>query len=84
MGEGGQPAQGRPAIHPVRRHTADRRDWALVTRRRFAAERVDEPGFAGHVALLLIDAMAAPLVGAGSGVRLADAGYAWLTPGTPG
>ena len=40
---------------------------------------MDEPGFAGHVALHLIDAMAAPLVGAVSGVRLADAGYAWLS-----
>jgi predicted RNA-binding protein associated with RNAse of E/G family len=73
------PLPALPAIHPVRRRTADRRDWALVTRRRFAALRVDEPGFAGHAALLLIDAMTEPLVGSISGVCLADAGYAWLS-----
>jgi hypothetical protein len=65
---------GRPAIHPVRRRTADRRGWAPATRRRFAAERVDEPGFGGLVALLLIDAVTAPFVGPRSGLRLADAG----------
>jgi uncharacterized protein len=66
-------------IHPVRRRTADLREWALVTRRRFAVVRVDEPGFAGSVSLLLIDAVAAPFVGPRSGLRLADAGFAWLS-----
>jgi hypothetical protein len=51
----------------VRRRTTNGRDWALVTRRRFAALRLDEPGFAGHAALLLIDAVAAPFVGGQGG-----------------
>lgn len=40
--------------------------------------RVDEADFAGHATLLLIDAVSVPLVGPRSGLRLADAGFAWM------
>lgn len=82
-GEGGPDgAAGTPdpsPIHRLKRRTADRRDWALITFHRFVAIRVDEAEFAGHVTLLCIDAVAAPFFGPRSGLRLADAGFAWLT-----
>jgi predicted RNA-binding protein associated with RNAse of E/G family len=40
---------------------------------------VAEDGFTGYVALLQIDAMSEPFVGPRSGLRLADAGFAWMT-----
>jgi predicted RNA-binding protein associated with RNAse of E/G family len=66
-------------IHPVKRRTADRRDWARIARRRFAVARVDEAGFAGSVTLLVMDVVTEPFVGAHSGICFADSGYAWLT-----
>src|SRR5438105_3068810 len=66
-------------IHPVQRRPADRGGWAQITQRRFVATRVDDAEFVGHVGLLYIEAMAEPLVGSRSGLRLADVGFTWMT-----
>jgi predicted RNA-binding protein associated with RNAse of E/G family len=68
-----------PGIHPVQRRPADRGQWTQITQRRFVATRVDGEDFAGHVGLLLIDAISEPLVGPRSGLLLADVGFAWMT-----
>lgn len=77
--QGASPQPTTPPIHRVKRRTADRRDWALIARHRYAAVRVDEAGFAGHVTLLCIDAVTEPFPEQRSGLRLADAGFAWMT-----
>lgn len=68
-----------PPIGPVKRRSADRREWERITQRRCSVLPVEEDGFAGTVTLLQIDGISEPFVGPRSGLRLADTGFAWLT-----
>ena len=64
----------------IKRRSADRAEWARVTKRRFAHITIEEPHFTGMVTLLCIDAMTSPLWIQSETYELcvADGGYHWL------
>jgi predicted RNA-binding protein associated with RNAse of E/G family len=64
----------------MKRKSAERSDWPRVTARRFQSARLDSDDYCGHLTLLRIDAVTAPLIETyhGRSSLVADAGFSWL------
>jgi predicted RNA-binding protein associated with RNAse of E/G family len=64
----------------MKHKSAERAAWARVTARRFQSARLEAGDYAGHLALLHIDAVTAPLIETyhGRSSLVADAGFTWL------
>jgi uncharacterized protein len=64
----------------MKRRSAERTDWAEITRRRFHSMHLDTPEFTGYRTLLLLDAVSTPFWTylEAEPRCVADSGFAWL------